>query len=688
LRTFVQKHDLSRRVKSASHAKPCQALSGQKNEARSVPRLQRTIESQTLGRLLQSKMKDGGTASPAGTTPRFAHNFSHIPLHAKARPAVQPKLTVNAPGDTYEREADQVADRVMGALEQKRQHASPSCDGACPKCRAAQLGQTQEHIQTKPLHANQAPAVGSTPALNEVVPSPGHPLDAETRASMSLPFGHDFSRVRIHTDARAAESAQALNARAYTIGHDIVFGAGQYAPHTPAGQRLLAHELTHVLQQRAGTKLIQRAEVDDNPTFCFPQDGSPALEDIGGLLSDWVAEAQATGKDNSLDAPTAISRELAVLADPLTTVAEKRIADLPGGQVRHVSIGESRYRVPWVVREIYRSRGKSPVAPVINLCGVCVGTDKVGHFFQQGDEYFRIGEALRKRIQEWTPAERQAFLDQINPGDTTDENEFSPTFDEDRIVELYTNEYGKWLEGFPNRLSDREIAWIESNNLIPGQYFSGVYGWASSGVLSRADLEANLQGSRFYRDAMRYPGISLNMCNYVNDGWNEYENPNSYGGTGMFDPVSGPELPKSPDGGEMPDYPELDTGGEKIVMEIPFNTASDFPDSAAMDALTSSLVWAHRDSLQRGEYQIDFDGHASRTGDDAYNQTLSERRAQTVKGRLEFLIGNALGNFDFEFTPNLSTVEGHGEERARESGKPENDDSQSDRVVIVVFEVM
>ncbi|MGB9632210.1 MAG: DUF4157 domain-containing protein [Chloroflexaceae bacterium] len=87
------------------------------------------------------------------------------------------------------------------------------------------------------------------PIVHEVLRSPGQPLDAETRAFMEPRFGHDFSRVRVHTDARAAESARAVNALAYTVGRDVVFGAGQYAPGASAGRRLLAHELAHVVQQ-------------------------------------------------------------------------------------------------------------------------------------------------------------------------------------------------------------------------------------------------------------------------------------------------------------------------------------------------------------------------------------------------------------------------------------------------------
>jgi hypothetical protein len=86
--------------------------------------------------------------------------------------------------------------------------------------------------------------------VHEVLRSPGQPLDAAARAFFEPRFGHDFSQVRVHADGRAAESARAVNAFAYTVGRDVVFGAGQYGPHTHHGKRLLAHELTHVVQQQ------------------------------------------------------------------------------------------------------------------------------------------------------------------------------------------------------------------------------------------------------------------------------------------------------------------------------------------------------------------------------------------------------------------------------------------------------
>lgn len=87
--------------------------------------------------------------------------------------------------------------------------------------------------------------------------SPGQPLDAGTRAFMEPRFGQDFSQVRVHTDAKAAESTQAVNAVAYTVGRNVVFGAGQYAPGTSEGRRLMAHELTHVVQQGEDSNGIQ-----------------------------------------------------------------------------------------------------------------------------------------------------------------------------------------------------------------------------------------------------------------------------------------------------------------------------------------------------------------------------------------------------------------------------------------------
>lgn len=113
-----------------------------------------------------------------------------------------------------------------------------------------QVGQLQRKQRSS---TNLAEPSSVPPVVHEVLNSPGQPLDNETRAFMELRFGHDFSKVRVHTDSSAFESANDLDAIAYTSGRHIVFGKGQYAPATQRGRHVLAHELAHTLQQQSGS---------------------------------------------------------------------------------------------------------------------------------------------------------------------------------------------------------------------------------------------------------------------------------------------------------------------------------------------------------------------------------------------------------------------------------------------------
>lgn len=126
------------------------------------------------------------------------------------------------------------------------------------------------------------------PVVHETLGSRGRPLDAPTRSLMESRFGHDFSGVRIHTDARAAESASAVNALAYTVGRDVVFGAGQYAPDAASGRRLLAHELTHVVQQSRGAGTAAEVSYEreaDAAAHAFERGGRmSAVTPTGGPL--------------------------------------------------------------------------------------------------------------------------------------------------------------------------------------------------------------------------------------------------------------------------------------------------------------------------------------------------------------------------------------------------------------------
>lgn len=132
---------------------------------------------------------------------------------------------------------------MLGRLLQRRCMCGNRASGSCDACSRG----------AAPLQRESADGLGpqALPSIvHDVLRSPGRPLDASTRAFMEPRFGHDFSRVRVHTDVEAAESARSVNAMAYTVGRQIVFAREQYDPATIAGRRVLAHELAHVLQQR------------------------------------------------------------------------------------------------------------------------------------------------------------------------------------------------------------------------------------------------------------------------------------------------------------------------------------------------------------------------------------------------------------------------------------------------------
>jgi hypothetical protein len=139
------------------------------------------------------------------------------------------------------------------------------------------IGDTKKGQQLQRFAVSAARPEAVPPVVDEVLRSPGQALDDTTRAAMQARFGFDFGQVRVHTDARAAASARAVNALAYTVGRDVVFAEGHYAPGTPTGAHLLAHELTHVVQQRGtGTPPIQRAPADGKKTKTPPAKTPPA----------------------------------------------------------------------------------------------------------------------------------------------------------------------------------------------------------------------------------------------------------------------------------------------------------------------------------------------------------------------------------------------------------------------------
>lgn len=167
------------------------------------------------------------------------------PLFAQLIPAIiQRKLIVGEVNDPLEHEADRVVDQVMRIPDRELSV------GVAPMQIIRKCADCEEEIKLQKKGFGPQAHTADAPALvHGVMRSPGQQLDAATRAYFEPRFGHDFSRVRIHTDETAGRSASAIAAKAYAVGRHIVFGAGRYTPESREGRRLLAHELVHVVQQ-------------------------------------------------------------------------------------------------------------------------------------------------------------------------------------------------------------------------------------------------------------------------------------------------------------------------------------------------------------------------------------------------------------------------------------------------------
>lgn len=178
---------------------------------------------------------------------------------------LQARLAVGSVNDRHEQEADRVAEQVVA--------------GGGAEAKAATLPSRIQRLSTVPDSISVADGAG----VDQALASAGGPMPAALRHDMERKFGHDFSRVRVHTDDLAAASADALGADAYTLGSDIVFAANRYAPQTRDGQRLIAHELTHVVQQSGtagdGSRLVFRHAADKSKCLNDPDwkriDASP-----------------------------------------------------------------------------------------------------------------------------------------------------------------------------------------------------------------------------------------------------------------------------------------------------------------------------------------------------------------------------------------------------------------------------
>lgn len=423
------------------------------------------------------------------------------------RAIIQPQLSIGAPDDKYEREAEAIADRVVSSpgttppplhrndednpmaiqrmqeeeegatmqlkaeseaapLQMKPFGESPNLQMKCAACEEEE----QSKIQRKPTAIQCATDGSGMVASSQITrqlasrSGRGQTLPSAVNQEMRSKIGADFSSVRVHTDSTAIQMSRDLGAKAFTHGNDIYFNSGQYDPGSKSGKHLLAHELTHTMQQGKGiSRMIQRAETDTSNNCAALPDSrgevntyfqnaiNTATAAAGGSFTRAKSEFYDLVADN-----TSLGRS--AVEDWVSNTLNARFSDLPTqASTKYDGVG---YRI-W----------SNPFFPILNpsmkVNSVCIGSDKLGHFAQQGSEYYDLAHS-----------------------------------------------------GGGSRAS--AIAYGEGTE-------AGGYGLNSTGVYSNADLAANLAGLGFYEDWQRnFGSFTFDINNYISSRWNEESNPNFY----------------------------------------------------------------------------------------------------------------------------------------------------------------
>lgn len=223
-----------------------------------------------LGDARLSHAANAGQRAEILTELQRTHGNAYVQRLLKSR-AVQAKLTVNQPGDIHEKEADAVAEAVTRTSQVQRQEEEE--EAIQPK-RATNLAGTglqrqeeEEEVAPKAT-GSQVPEV--TEALENRISAArgtGHELPGSVRDSMEPQLGHDFGDVRVHTDSEADDLSRQLGARAFTTGQDVFFRSGDYQPESQDGRKLIAHEMTHVVQQGSAPVYRKPVETEEDASL-------------------------------------------------------------------------------------------------------------------------------------------------------------------------------------------------------------------------------------------------------------------------------------------------------------------------------------------------------------------------------------------------------------------------------------
>jgi hypothetical protein len=392
---------------------------------------------------------------------------------------IQPSLEIGKEDDEHEKEADQVADKVMRMPEsklllQKMSNSEPVAKMPESRPLLQKMGsakEEEEEKETSPLSIQKktdgsSDGVFASKNVEQGIQSTkgeGQGLPANVMQEMGSKMNADFSDVKVHTDEKSVEMNKEVGAKAFTSGNDIYFNQGQYNPASGQGKHLLAHELTHTVQQSGNVKRkIQRAETDTRINTSNLKD---TASDINTHVNEILDKARKNNPSNISDMIKDIYSDLGGISSPARTEIEDWVDGFDDTKKYLPSPKDTKYA--GTTYGIWSQPFFRILNPSIKVNGILIGSDKLGHFFQQGNEYY---EAMTK-----------------------DKKSASKT--------------------------EKEIGYDSE---------AGGYGLDTTGVFSNADLSANKKGSNFYANFAKNPTMKFDISKYLDKQWNEEFNTNFY----------------------------------------------------------------------------------------------------------------------------------------------------------------
>jgi hypothetical protein len=427
--------------------------------------------------------------------PEVKLNHFGEPAFIQPNSTVQARLKMGQVNDKYEKEADSVADKVVNRSMTHGQGATFGADSSIQKqeekeaeVQAKPIGETisplvqkmeseddpvqrveEEEVQQKKNEGGTNNPTSIESRLNSSKGG-GSKLDVDTKSQMESGFGLDFSSVNIHTDSNAVQMSEDIGAKAFTNGNDVYFNKGEYNPSSKQGKHLLAHELTHTLQQGQGEGKIQRAETDTATK------GSEKIEDSKTEINTYVNAVLAEAKKLSkINEKVNYIKSMIAEGTGWSKIEHWVNDNLPDSKKYLPSESDTKYAGTtdsmgvtdkgkmWALAETF---GFKILNPSIKVNGILIGSDKLGHFFQQGLQYLN-----------------EAGGEKTGTG--------------------AAEEFGKGTE-------------------------EDGYGLNTTGVYSNADLKANSSGLNFWFDYIDNPNMKFDISNYIDSTWNEEFNPNFY----------------------------------------------------------------------------------------------------------------------------------------------------------------